>query len=534
MKIIDLLANFDIDKLIRLLGKSRFNQIEKIVSRKLKDEEILQVAQVLVENTFFDNINIKKELLNQLDYDTLNYLSKKYLNKSFESKQTTSIQLAGQKWSRANPLSYAIFDSLGLDWSYLPLQEAKEKTVEVITPNKKYYPLFPYQEKIKDEIIINLEKKVSRFLIQMPTGSGKTKTSLEGIFEYFSINQYFNANYSVLWLAHTEELCEQAFQTVTNIWLGSQKKELKVIRFWGGYNPSIEELRGSFVISSYQKMSSEKTSVYYEFISKFTKIIVVDEAHKATAPTYKIMLNSICDSSNCLIGLTATPGRSSNNQLDNAELSSFFNRNLIDLQLGKNTIEKLKKMGILSNLEREVISSNVTLKTPEFKEENDNYEYSSNQLKSLSHNDKRNKVIIKLIKQEVENKCPTLVFTCSVEHSIILTTVLRYYQINAEYVDSSISKTKRREIISNFKNKKVDVLLNFGVLTTGFDAPVIKTVIIARPTTSIVLYSQMIGRGLRGIKVGGNATNKLIDIKDHADDFGASENIYNYFKEYWS
>jgi len=534
MKIISLLENLEISKIVSLLGKSKFKQIEKIISKKLSKDEILHLSEILFENTFFEDIAIKKELLNLIDSRSLSYFSKRYLNKTFDSKQTMTIQLASQKWSRTNPLSFAIFDSLGLDWNYLPLKESTEKTIEVISPHKAYYPLFPYQEKIKERILNNLDNKINRFLVQMPTGSGKTKTSLEGIFEYFAKNNCFETNFSILWLAHTEELCEQAFQTAINVWIGTQNKDLKIVRFWGGYNPTIDELRGSFIVSSYQKMSSNKTSLYYEFIKKFVRIIIVDEAHKAIAPTYQSMLNSICISNNFLIGLTATPGRSVNNQLDNSKLSSFFYRNLIDLQLGNNTIKELKKMGILSNLQREVITSEIDIPSPEAEEDDNSYEYSSNQLKSLSNNEKRNIIIIDLIKKEVERNNPTLVFTCSVEHSVILTTILRYYNIKAEFVDSSLSKSKRREIITKFKNKKVDVLLNFGVLTTGFDAPVIKTVIITRPTTSIVLYSQMIGRGLRGYKVGGNRINKLIDIKDHANDFGASEYIYNYFKEYWS
>jgi superfamily II DNA or RNA helicase len=57
-------------------------------------------------------------------------------------------------------------------------------------------------------------------------------------------------------------------------------------------------------------------------------------------------------------------------------------------------------------------------------------------------------------------------------------------------------------------------LCNFGVLTTGFDAPKTSAVIIARPTTSIVLYSQMIGRALRGVRVGGTAKAIVSTVVD--------------------
>jgi superfamily II DNA or RNA helicase len=149
-------------------------------------------------------------------------------------------------------------------------------------------------------------------------------------------------------------------------------------------------------------------------------------------------------------------------------------------------------------------------------------------------NSVRNKIIVDVIEQEIKFKNPCLVFTCSVEHNVILASALNILGIATKFVDSNQRKTHRKAIIDDFKGGEFDVLLNFGVLTTGFDAPRIKTVIITRPTTSIVLYSQMVGRGLRGKKMGGNDICRIIDIKDNYLDFGAIENIYDYFDGYWN
>jgi superfamily II DNA or RNA helicase len=73
----------------------------------------------------------------------------------------------------------------------------------------------------------------------------------------------------------------------------------------------------------------------------------------------------------------------------------------------------------------------------------------------------------------------------------------------------------RRKYIEMYKNREIKVLFNYGVLTHGFDAPNTDVVIIGRPTQSPILYSQMIGRGLRGPKVGGNKECILVDIKDN-------------------
>ena len=69
-----------------------------------------------------------------------------------------------------------------------------------------------------------------------------------------------------------------------------------------------------------------------------------------------------------------------------------------------------------------------------------------------------------------------------------------------------MNPAERRMAIKKFKSKEndINIIINYGVLTTGFDSTNIQCVFIARPTQSIVLYSQMIGRGLRGPKMCGN------------------------------
>ena len=93
----------------------------------------------------------------------------------------------------------------------------------------------------------------------------------------------------------------------------------------------------------------------------------------------------------------------------------------------------------------------------------------------------------------------------------------------------------RRNAISAFKNKNnnVNIIINYGILTTGFDSTNIKCVFITRPTKSVVLYSQMIGRGLRGPLMGGNPECLLIDIDDNLDLFD-NDAAFSHFDDYWN
>jgi superfamily II DNA or RNA helicase len=93
----------------------------------------------------------------------------------------------------------------------------------------------------------------------------------------------------------------------------------------------------------------------------------------------------------------------------------------------------------------------------------------------------------------------------------------------------------RKQAIQQFKNREneLNVLINYEVLTTGFDATNIRCVFITKPTQSVVLYSQMIGRGLRGPMMGGNETCLLVDIEDNLkkyDEYSA----FSYFEGYWN
>ena len=78
------------------------------------------------------------------------------------------------------------------------------------------------------------------------------------------------------------------------------------------------------------------------------------------------------------------------------------------------------------------------------------------------------------------------------------------------------------------------IMCNYGVLATGFDAPKVDVVCIGRPTSSSVLYSQMIGRGLRGSAVGGTSECIILEVRDNFLNLPGQDQLYTNFKEYWS
>ncbi len=155
------------------------------------------------------------------------------------------------------------------------------------------------------------------------------------------------------------------------------------------------------------------------------------------------------------------------------------------------------------------------------------YEEKSN--KAIIQDIDYNKTILDLVK-----KCMTkygrekiLIFANSVEHATQLSQIIRInfnrdFKINSAVVTGNTRPGQRRKIIEDFKNGDVSVLVNFGVLTTGFDVPKIDTVIISRLVFSNSLMTQMIGRGQRGPTSRGSEdlwlfTSKFIENNSHIE-----------------
>jgi len=142
--------------------------------------------------------------------------------------------------------------------------------------------------------------------------------------------------------------------------------------------------------------------------------------------------------------------------------------------------------------------------------------------KHLSEIEERNEKIIEYITDNQSEYI--LLFGNTVGHSKEMSLILNKMNINACHIDGKTSKEKRKEYIEDFKSGKIRVLCNYDILSTGFDAPKVSTIIICRKIHSPVNFMQIVGRGLRGERNGGTKECKIVTI---LDDFGIG-NIENY------
>ena len=112
------------------------------------------------------------------------------------------------------------------------------------------------------------------------------------------------------------------------------------------------------------------------------------------------------------------------------------------------------------------------------------------------------------VERLAKNHCRILLFAATVDHANLLAAVLRARGLQTDAITGKSPSVTRARIIEQYKTPSdaVHIICNFGVLTTGFDAPQTSTALIARPTKSLVLYSQMVGRAIRGVKAGALTT----------------------------
>ena len=424
----------------------------------------------------------------------------------------------------------------------LPEPEKPKKSSAIIPMNASPHPykmLKDYQMSIFIQASDFLNRAGVHFVIQMPTGSGKTRTAMEIISDFINNSK---EEVNVVWLAHSEELCEQAATCFQEVWEHVAKKDLTIYKAWGKRSaiPS-QTTTSSFIVGGLQKLYScySKNANIFDGIKDKVGLIVIDEAHKIIAPSYQTVVRAIGNLYTKTIGLTATPGRNVKDFEGNKHLSDFFHGNNISIKPPNedvSVIKFLRNKKVLSSLKIDplVSSARVSLSDKDREYIARNFDFPPGFLKKLGANSIRNIEILRALEQECKEKRQIIFFACDIEHSKFICSMLNYLGYKASHVDGTTDKIYRQNILNKFKKGEIQVVCNFGVLSTGFDAPNTDVVCIARPTTSIVLYSQMIGRGLRGPAIGGTPSCKLINVKDNIENLPDYENIFDYFDEYWS
>jgi DNA repair protein RadD len=382
------------------------------------------------------------------------------------------------------------------------------------------HPLFQHQRQAARRVLACLENEPHRVMLHMPTGSGKTRTAMSIV--AYLLNQ--DEPKLIVWLAHSEELCEQAVEEFKNAWNSLGNRPIEVQRWWGPHSLRLPIVRDGVIVAGLRKAYSSVSKSVEEIgtIAGHVSLVVMDEAHQAVAPTYKLVLDVLTESGRPapLLGLTATPGRTWNDIDEDERLADFFHGQKVSLEVDgyENPVRFLIDEGYLANTEFVQLeyTAGAELSLRELQELRDALDIPDSIIKSLAANEQRNLLILGRTEEMCRRHSRIIVFAATKDHAVALATVLRARGHWAYAVTGETPANDRARMISTFRETSDEprVIVNYGVLTTGFDAPQTSAAVIARPTKSLVLFSQMVGRATRGEKAGGNKRAEVATVVD--------------------
>lgn len=421
-----------------------------------------------------------------------------------------------------------------------PMVETPAEISPAIQTIEPRYALFKHQILAAARTTLKLNTGARRVMLHMPTGSGKTRTAMNIIAEQLRLDP----TKAVIWLAHSEELCEQAAAEFEKAWSSLGSFSTRVHRYWGQRSLSTDEIGGDFIVAGLPKMHAtvRRDISFIGRLGARSTLVVMDEAHQAIAPTYQLILDALVEPfpKTSLLGLSATPGRTWNDPNADEQLTKYFARQKVMLEVDgyANPVDYLVEHQYLAKTEFHPVflKTGIALSDADLLRIETDFEIPSDILERLAEDEMRNLGILAEIEKLIERHRRIIVFATTVEHSDLLAYTLRARGIWAKSVTGATLSADRQASLDGFKADfdEPRVLCNFGVLTTGFDAPRTSAALIARPTVSLVLYSQMVGRAIRGKRAGGNATAEIVTVVDSdLPGFGDVGSAFTNWEDVW-
>lgn len=531
-----LLCQFDERDLLRLVPGDVERALRRLVPPDASSDPAWLPKLVLASHgtALFRRQDARKGLFRTLPAEELRLLAEEMCARSYEQAEDNALALSGLRWFPGSPVATLIARRFPVPYAFLPHASTPTPDVESLTVRRELPPLHDYQSELCEQLVRLFEQPGARALLQMPTGAGKTRTIVEALVRVFSGSL---GSRSIVWLAHAEELCDQAADTIQHVWSEKGQDAARLVRFYGTHEPASYAVQGSVVVASLQKAYARlrAKSPFVRDLRSTAAAVVLDEAHRALAPSFQEVTEALVGPLGVLVGLSATPGRGIGRDMENKQLARMFDDRLVSPRGEDALVARLQKEGVLARLRRRLIETGTEVVPDENELESVRlgFDYGPGVLRILGNDQQRNGILVEIVEGEVRQGRPTLLFACTVAHARILSAALNLRGIPAAHIDGEMDRTDRYHAIEGFRDGRIDVLTNFGVLTTGFDAPRTRTVVVARPTTSAVLYGQMIGRALRGPRMGGGEEAWVVDVQDNLARFGRLAEVYDAFERFW-
>ncbi|KJD35153.1 restriction endonuclease subunit R [Tamlana sedimentorum] len=330
---------------------------------------------------------------------------------------------------------------------------------------------FPYQNEILEKLEVERETHNHyRNLVVAATGTGKTVISA---FDYKRFRQN-NSSAKLLFLAHRKEIIQKSLSTFQSILKNNNIGELWV----DGLVPDNFEI----VFASVQSVKNQYKN--YNLNPDFYDFIIIDECHHQKANSYRKLIDYF--QPKILLGLTATPERMDGENI----LEDFDNRIAAEIRLPEAMNRKLLCPFQYFGITDSVDLTNITWARGK---------YVASELTNLyTENDRRVSEVINALEKYTKDsrEVRALGYCVSMEHAKYMAEKFSLAGFKADYLTSNNSKD--RDLIRiKLEKREINYLFVIDMFNEGIDIPEIDTLLFLRPTESLTIFLQQLGRGLR-------------------------------------
>src|SRR6266704_1742659 len=320
-----------------------------------------------------------------------------------------------------------------------------------------------YQTECIEKVVASYEQdKHGDELLVLPVAAGKTV-----IFSQIINQLYKQYHVNAMVVAHTDVLLDQAAE---------KYRQVKPDAIIGKIGSGFHEYGGELTIASVATISRPEHIKRLQAIGY--GLIVIDEAHRSGAESYKRVLEALPDA--FVLKVTATPSR-----LDGKPISDkppLYSASIIDM-IQQGYLCDVKAIAIRTETNLDDIKSQAG-------------DFKVDELEAAVDTPYRNNRVVEAF-QEHANDRRAICFGVTVQHAQNLASCFQQRSIPAACVSGETPLAERNRLYAALRTGEIKVLTNVNVLTEGFDLPLVDCVIMARPTQSRTLYIQSIGRGLR-------------------------------------
>jgi superfamily II DNA or RNA helicase len=331
--------------------------------------------------------------------------------------------------------------------------------------------LRPYQSEMKKNVY-TLWDSVDNVMLQMPTGTGKTIVFTSIVRDILRWCQQNSPESHILVCAHRKELIDQASKKLSGVSHGIIQSGKPM------------DLARPVQVASIQTFMSRRN--YARMLDERFDFIIIDEAHHSMAPGYQRLWEMYPNSKK--LGVTATPWR-----MNHSGFTSLFD----DIVLSKG-VEWFVNNGYLSNYDYISIKKNSDIQhtVNNINRYGADGDYLESELSSLFDRDHIRAELYKSYEQFVKGK-KGIIYAIDRRHAHNICELYASHGVRICMIDGTTPASDRQDMINDFKEGKIEVIVNVNIFSEGFDCPDIEFVQLARPTKSLALYLQQVGRALR-------------------------------------